>query len=248
MMLAYRLNSGLINPLLEHLYIPYMPAARQDNARSPRMINNENTGDILPTLEFTVDLIKMAGFKSVTVMDPHSPMTEHFVEAAGLQFRESDNLIPQLFRRQVGDNYDGVIAPDAGAAERALAFAKVLDVPLLLGGKTRNAGTNELSNFHVNGIHRDEHYLIVDDICDGGGTFLGLGKPIYDAGASADLFVTHGLFTKGASQTLTTTYYDTLYTTDSLGFNADRVEVLPMLDECMQFGNATYKNILEGKR
>ena len=35
MMLAYRLNNGSNYPVLEDLYIPYMPAARQDKARSP---------------------------------------------------------------------------------------------------------------------------------------------------------------------------------------------------------------------
>lgn len=247
MMFAYGLNNGRRSPVLEHLYIPYMPAARQDKARSPRMVNNEATGDVLHSLEFTVNLIKMAGFKTVTVMDPHSTQTEHFVTSAGLQFRDTTQWVPKLFARAIHTKYDGVIAPDKGAADRALAFAKELDVPLLLGGKTRNPETNALTGFHVNGIHRGDHYLVVDDICDGGGTFMGL----YDGGiaphASADLFVTHGLFTKGAAGRLQTRY-DDVYMTDSLGFHADGAEELPMLDECMQFGNATYTNILEGKR
>ena len=40
--------------------------------------------------------------------------------------------------------------------------------------------------------------LIVDDICDGGGTFVGSAKLLIEAGADrVDLYVTHGIFSKG---------------------------------------------------
>jgi len=40
--------------------------------------------------------------------------------------------------------------------------------------------------------------MIVDDICDGGATFILLAKELYAAGAKeVNLFVTHGIFSKG---------------------------------------------------
>jgi ribose-phosphate pyrophosphokinase len=40
--------------------------------------------------------------------------------------------------------------------------------------------------------------LIIDDICDGGKTFLELGKKLKELGAkSVLLHVTHGIFSKG---------------------------------------------------
>jgi phosphoribosylpyrophosphate synthetase len=45
---------------------------------------------------------------------------------------------------------------------------------------------------------KDKRVLIVDDICDGGKTFELLAKDLYNAGAEeVNLFVTHGLFSKG---------------------------------------------------
>ena len=46
---------------------------------------------------------------------------------------------------------------------------------------------------------RDKVCLILDDICDGGGTFTGLSHVLRGTyGARAvDLFVTHGIFSKG---------------------------------------------------
>jgi ribose-phosphate pyrophosphokinase len=41
-------------------------------------------------------------------------------------------------------------------------------------------------------------YLVVDDICDGGGTFILAAKELYKAGASdVHLYVSHGIFSKG---------------------------------------------------
>jgi len=62
----------------------------------------------------------------------------------------------------------------------------------------------------------NDNFLIVDDICDGGGTFIGLGEAIKKINPSAklELFVTHGFFTKGLDKLLK--LYDTIYTTDSV--------------------------------
>jgi ribose-phosphate pyrophosphokinase len=41
--------------------------------------------------------------------------------------------------------------------------------------------------------------LIVDDICDGGATFIGIADAIHEKDPDADvrLYVTHGIFSKG---------------------------------------------------
>jgi len=68
------------------------------------------------------------------------------------------------------------------------------------GYKKRDPHTGDLSGFGVEG-NPDLHgkkVVIIDDICDGGGTFLGLGAEINRLGAyELKLGVTHGLFTKG---------------------------------------------------
>jgi ribose-phosphate pyrophosphokinase len=59
--------------------------------------------------------------------------------------------------------------------------------------------TGALSGFEV---YADDltgkEVVILDDICDGGGTFIGLTKKLREKGAAkVTLYVTHGMFTKG---------------------------------------------------
>ena len=90
-----------------------------------------------------------------------------------------------------------MVIPDAGAAKKAYEWLGGAEV--IQAQKTRNTATGELSGFSIPVTDlggRD--CLIVDDICDGGGTFLGLAKELQAANAGAlTLAVTHGLFTKG---------------------------------------------------
>jgi ribose-phosphate pyrophosphokinase len=76
--------------------------------------------------------------------------------------------------------------------------------------------------------------LLVDDICDAGGTFLGLQTILEGHGATSDLFVTHGLFSAGTKALRRS--FRTLYATDSLHYPADGVKYLPivngMIDQC----------------
>jgi len=61
-----------------------------------------------------------------------------------------------------------------------------------------------------------DNFLVVDDLCDGGGTFIGLGEAIKEINPKArlSLYITHGFFTKGLESLLE--YYDRLYTTNSV--------------------------------
>jgi ribose-phosphate pyrophosphokinase len=66
--------------------------------------------------------------------------------------------------------------------------------------KTRDTKTGALSGFSIADplIVKGRNVVIIDDICDGGGTFIGLAQVLLEAGAqSLRLGVTHGLFTKG---------------------------------------------------
>jgi ribose-phosphate pyrophosphokinase len=92
--------------------------------------------------------------------------------------------------------YSGIIAPDKGSVDRASAVARDLGLPVYFGEKTRDVETGRLTGFIFPDVHVGHRYLVVDDICDGGGTFIGLAA---DAPHDVflDLYVTHGLFTKG---------------------------------------------------
>lgn len=98
--------------------------------------------------------------------------------------------------------YDYIICPDKGAIARVLLFAfDCSNSRVIMCEKTRDPSTGKLSDPKV--ILGDESLegkklLVVDDICDGGGTFEMLGKELKKFNpARLDLYVTHGIFSKG---------------------------------------------------
>lgn len=187
-------------------YCPYLPGARQDK---PRDVSS--SGDILPTLDFVLNMVEAAGIEFLHVFDFHNPGFTDFPHGLHVANMKS-SVLADFFP---ADKYDGIIAPDKGASGRAIDMSIAMGgLPVFFGRKERDPNTNALSRFEVPSI-RPGHYLVVDDICDAGGTFVGLGEAIADAGATADLFVSHGIFSKGAVGRLREKYYE-ITTTDSL--------------------------------
>jgi ribose-phosphate pyrophosphokinase len=164
------------------------------------------------TLAVVAQLLNGAGFHRIRILDPHSSVSTSLLNA------EAVYPVRALFQvlRHYNHDEDVVVAPDAGAIPRVdklLRLTKV-DMRAIQGFKKRDPETGQLSGFGVNNpeVVRGKHCLILDDICDGGGTFVGLAEELRKAGATQiDLFVTHGLFTKPTPLT----GIDSIYTTDS---------------------------------
>jgi len=228
MNLAFTINNTVP---MKSLYLPYFPGARQDHPRAAWRNDDESTGDVLATADFTMAMIKNSGFTTVYVMDAHSDTLRELAHKYGLGFSNWQYMPDVDYSR-----YDGVIAPDSGAADRAVRVALAHGLPVFFGKKHRDPVTNRLSGFSVSKLPTHAHYLVVDDICDGGGTFIGLAEEIAKERARADLFVTHGLFTKNAAERLGRVYNE-IFTTDSLGDDRDHVTVLPAIDRMFNRGD-----------
>lgn len=166
---------------LINLYIPFLPGARQDRANSD--------GDFLVTLFTVARLINNADFHKVFTVDVHSAVaSEKISRLCNFEPHAYFDLAPL-------SHYDGIISPDKGAVNRAKGFADALGIPLYIADKERDVETGKLIRFKPPGnLEPGKNYLIVDDICDGGGTFLGLRAAI-PGNIRVSLFVTHGLFT-----------------------------------------------------
>jgi ribose-phosphate pyrophosphokinase len=200
---------------VKRLVLPYVPGARQDRVNP--------TGDVLYTAWSVCEMINLRAFQEVVILDPHSPVVTN--EIVGV------TVYPlRLVANQFEVNpWDAVIAPDKGGQARAEEMAESLHQSVVYASKVRDVATGRLSGFDVD-VDAGCHYLVSDDICDGGGTFIGLGEKIREQGATADLFVSHGLFSKATRELKK--IYNTIYTTDSLEVH-DRndVTILPVVKE-----------------
>lgn len=190
------------------LDVRYLMGARMDRAIS---------GLEPHTLQLVSQVINSCGFSKVRILDAHS-------EVATRLIRNSVNLLPYKVVEQVITTCspDYVVVPDKGAVERTTALRA--GKRLIFCAKKRDMATGALTGFEVDkseGIGRCYDpftCLIIDDICDGGGTFVGLAKELRKKGAKkVFLFVTHGIMSKGWPLE----GIDKIYTTDSIFPNAN---------------------------
>ena len=185
--------SGIAAPIL---VMPYLPSARGDH---------DPTADAYVSARLTA----ATGIGHVICADPHSPAwAEHAGGGTAVHTVSAADLIGGSTLTVAHWEWDAVIAPDKGAVARAGAVAQVLGVPLLTAGKVRDADTGKLSSFAAPAGIGAGRFLVVDDICDGGGTFAGLAQVISEAAPTAELhlWVTHGLFTGRWRENLTPHY------------------------------------------
>lgn len=180
------------------LVLPYLPGARQDRSNP--------TGDVLFTARSIAREINARGFKKVISVDPHSEVMPRYIYSF-------ENYPLNLVYEKLWKGYTGVIAPDDGATVRGVIAGQTLNKPVAFGWKHRDVSNGKILDFGVQDLTPGGHYIVVDDICDGGGTFLGLGEKIREQGCYADLYVTHGIFSKGTDALKK--IYKNIYTTDS---------------------------------
>jgi ribose-phosphate pyrophosphokinase len=204
------------NEPLVDLILPFVPGARQDRLN--------DSGDYLFTAKSVAREINARIFRSVTILDPHSEVTPALLYN-GRVVHAADCLSTKLLGTRT---YDAVVSPDAGAEKRASGVAKMLGVPMLHAWKTREVGGGRITDFGLESVASWGHarVLVVDDICDGGGTFIGLGEILEREGLRADLYVTHGIFSQGVERLFH--FYDKIYCTDSIEGTPCEVEVLPI--------------------
>lgn len=188
----------LINTLSQHdridtlrIFIPYFPAARQD-----KTVRN-STNDPYAPLTISITAQMLIETDEIAVFDVHSQEARDWL---GMP----TNLMPKDLPIETKPDVVGIIAPDEGAAERAESFRAAFypSADLIQCSKSRDPTTGRLSGYHMPDLPAKGRYVIVDDICDGGGTFNFLADAFFRArfGQKCDLemFVSHGIFSKGS--------------------------------------------------
>jgi ribose-phosphate pyrophosphokinase len=167
------------------LFCPYLPGARQDRG-APL------------TAKVVADVINLGRFDRVIGLDPHSDvmpaLVDRFVAVGPDRIAQSAPVRSTMF-----DGASGVICPDAGAVKRTELVAAALGLPVVYARKHRDFATGALSGFTCDAVDPAATYVVVDDICDGGGTFLGLADVIGLPAPQLRLWVSHGIFSKGAT-------------------------------------------------
>lgn len=191
-----------------NLHIPYLPYSRADR----RFTDGDCHG-----LSTFASLIRRAGFHEIRTLDAHN------ASAAAMFIPQISNIYPSSLHSFAVMDFKGsddqitVLFPDEGAAKRyRLDGQQVLNCT-----KRRNKERGTFDGFTVPAPDNfaNRKVLIVDDICDGGGTFLGIVNklktdyPVWFKDVEFGLCVTHGIFSKGLDELQR--HFVQIYTTNS---------------------------------
>lgn len=197
------------------LHIPYFLGARSD-----RRFTKDGIHYIK---EVVSPIINSLGLSEVSVLDPHSDV----IEACVNNLNKID-IFPYIKQSLKSiDNRDdarknlALVSPDAGAYKKIFDIAKEFKIPNIINAtKVRDLETGNIKETQVQlppTFTNDENknLLIVDDLCDGGRTFIELAKAIRNERFSGNLYlyVTHGVFSKGFDELRN--HFDHIFTTDS---------------------------------
>jgi ribose-phosphate pyrophosphokinase len=165
------------------------------------------------TVKVYATLINSLEFDKVIVFDAHSEVTPAVLN-------ESEVITNHAFIKKIVDAHSSpltLIAPDGGALKKIFKVSHHLGgQPVVECSKSRDVKTGSLSGFKVYAENLNGgDCLIVDDICDGGATFIGLAQELKNKNAGKlYLAVSHGIFSKGFDKL--SEIFTTVYTTNSV--------------------------------
>lgn len=186
-------NAGIHDIDLDILYLPY---ARQDRVCSPGESQS---------VQVIWELITTANFSTVRVYDPHSRVHLPQIYPTVITITPADIFL----KYKILDDFDlsnlMLCAPDKGAIKRVSNILE--NEPFLTSitcKKRRDAESGRIIEYVVPDTDDDRSILVIDDICDGGSTFVHLANKLRQKvgykGQNLYLYVTHGIFSNGMEQ------------------------------------------------
>jgi ribose-phosphate pyrophosphokinase len=197
------------------LYVPYFMGSRSDR--------KFQEGGVNYLKHVICPIINSQNFNTVLTLDPHSDV----LEACLNNYEKVNNFALVKYALTDIDNRNGaqdricLVSPDGGALKKIYDVAEEFKISnIVTAMKHRDIRTGKITHTEVPNLEgnisdEDLKYVIVDDICDGGRTFIELAKVIKTQrpDSSIYLIVTHGIFSSGLVEL--DKYFTKIYTTNS---------------------------------
>ena len=185
--------------------LPYYGYARQDRKDKPR---------VPISAKLVANVLSAAGTNRVLTMDLHKAQIQGFFDIPVDHLFAAPVIIDYLAR--LDSPKLTLVAPDAGGAERARAYAKRLDAELAVIDKRRSDdGTAEVMN--VIGDVEGRTCIIQDDIVDTAGTITKAATALKDNGAERVLAcAVHGVLSGPAIERIEKSPIDKMIVTNTI--------------------------------
>src|SRR5512140_255510 len=153
--------------------VPYYGYARQDRKDKPR---------VPISAKLVANILRAAGTHRVLTMDLHKAQIQGFFDIPVYHLFAAPIIIDYLARQKLSDLT--IVAPDAGGAERARAYAKRLGAGLAIVDKRRSQETGAAEVMNVVGDVEGRTCILQDDIVDTAGTMQKAATALMANGAS----------------------------------------------------------------
>ena len=214
--------------------IPYFGYARQDRKDQPR---------VAITAKLMANLLTVAGASRIITMDLHAAQIQGYFD---IPF---DHLYgSSIFKGSMEFHKKNlvVVSPDVGGIKIARAYAKLLDCGLVVIDK-RRPKQNLAEVMNIIGDVEGKDILIVDDLIDTAGTFIGAVDALKEKGAK-DIYgaITHPVLSDNALERLNNSRITKLYVTDSINVEGieqqSKIQVLTSADLFAEAIRRTFNN------
>ena len=203
--------------------IPYFGYARQDR---------KTDGRTPISAKLVANLISASGADRVLTVDLHAGQIQGFFDIPTDNLFGGPVMIDDI-KERFGRDKIVMVSPDVGGVVRARALANKLNADLAIVDKRRpEPGKSEVMN--IIGEVKGARCIMLDDICDSGGTLANAAAALKEQGAvSVSAYVTHGVLSGNAVQRIEKSVLDELVMTDTIqpsesALKSRKIRVLPM--------------------
>ncbi|MFZ4769460.1 MAG: ribose-phosphate pyrophosphokinase [Ferruginibacter sp.] len=214
--------------------MPYYGFARQDRKDRPRVAIGS---------KLVANMLTAAGADRVITMDLHAPQIQGYFDIPVDHLDSSAIFIPYIESLQL-ENLT-FAAPDVGSANRIREVASYFEVDMVICDKHRKRA-NEIASMVVIGDVTDRDIVLIDDICDTGGTLTKSAGLMMEKGArSVRAFCTHPVLSGKAYENIQNSVLNELVVCDTIPVKplCDKIRVLST-DELFA---VTIRNAYENK-
>lgn len=201
--------------------LPYYGFSRQDRKDKPRVAIGS---------KLVATLLEAAGADRVITMDLHAPQIQAFFEIPVDHLDSSAIFIPYIEQLKL-ENLT-FAAPDVGSTNRVREIASYFNAEMVICDKHRKRA-NEIASMVVIGEVKDRDIVLIDDICDTGGTLAKAAGLLKEKGArSVRALCTHPILSGKAYENIENSVLEELIVCDTIPLKKEssRIRSLSVAD------------------
>ena len=201
--------------------IPYYGYARQDRKDKPRVAIGS---------KLVASLLEAAGANRVITMDLHAPQIQAFFDIPVDHLDSSAIFIPYIQSLKI-ENLT-FAAPDVGSTNRVREIASYFSADMVICDKHRKRA-NEIASMVVIGDVAGKDVILIDDICDTGGTLAKAAGLLKEKGAkSVRALCTHPILSGKAYENIENSVLEELVVCDTIPLlrESPKIHVLSVAD------------------